>query len=1043
VDSPCAILSTVSGIQRVAIHRLIAPHLRLAKGRDILTNASRLGRPHRPRSGVAIMHRFALGWTLALGLATGTAFAQTPPNQPPITSPLLNQVVSPFDVHMEAGPFSDPDPGDTHYCSDWEIWTLSPLERVWVTSCIQGIEKVHTHLGDGTFENSHAGRTSLFFTTNYKLRVRFRDNTGLWSSWAEQPFSTGAATQVFPLMTDDVPGGATWKDEIGSSVILPGGGTQPRLRLESGTGSLLLQYSGNNGVTNIVTDPAALPGDVAVRVMIDGGSPGVTLPQSRVVFTDPIGNFHTIYLPAVTVPATSQIYYWVASDGSTYAGDASQTDPVFTSLVRASPVPWTVFSPGFEVDVVATGFQLPVNIAFVPNPGPNPTDPLFYVTELYGTIKVVAKNGSVSTYATNLLNFDPTGVFPGSGEQGLAGIVVDPATGDLFAGMLYDSAPPNGPHYPKVVRFHSNNGGKTAATQTTILSMPGEDQGQSHFISNFSIGYDGKLYVHMGDGFNYPTALDLNSFRGKILRMNFDGTAPSDNPLYNASDGINAKDYIYAYGFRNPFGGCWRATDGRHYEVENGNNVNDRFARVTGGASYGWDGTDASMTINAIYNWTPTVAPVNMAFIETPTFGGSRFPGSKLDHAFVTTSGPTYATGPSADKAIVEFVVNSQGGLISGPTPIIQYNGTGQATAVGLAAGPDGLYFTDLYKDQGATSPIDPGANVLRLRYRGIVNFSASVQNGVPPLTVSFTDLSSMPTPSAWFWEFGDGGTSTLQNPSHTYNSNGTFNARLTVTGSNGPVLAEKSGYITVGPYVSGLLGRYFQGIDLSNQVTSRVDSTLDFNWGTGSPSPQVPSDQFSVRWVGEVQPQFTKTYTFFTQTDDGVRLWINNQLLVDQWHNQALTEWSGNIALTAGTWYPVKMEYYEDGGDAGAYLLWQCQGLAKQVIPSAQLRVNNAVTTVDSTPQAPVARVMLLPSAPNPAHATTRFRFALPATARATLRLYDVRGSLVATIFDGIAEGQRTYDLPFNAQSLAGGVYFERLESASVRLTRKLVVLR
>src|SRR5580765_1806766 len=84
---------------------------------------------------------------LALGLATGEARAQSPPNVPPITSPLSGQVVSPFDVHMEAGPFSDPSPGDTRFCTDWEIWTISPIQRVWLTSCITGAEKIHTHLG--------------------------------------------------------------------------------------------------------------------------------------------------------------------------------------------------------------------------------------------------------------------------------------------------------------------------------------------------------------------------------------------------------------------------------------------------------------------------------------------------------------------------------------------------------------------------------------------------------------------------------------------------------------------------------------------------------------------------------------------------------------------------------------------------------------------------------------------------------------------------------------------------------------------------------
>ncbi len=978
-------------------------------------------------------------------MAAGNAFAQTPPNAPTITSPLNGQVVSPFDVHMEAGPFSDPDVGDTHQCSDYEIWTLTPLQRVWSTICITGIERVHTHLGDGVFENAYAGRTSLLFSTNYKLRVRFKDNTGLYSAYSELPFSTGAQSQVFPLITNDVNAGATWQNETGGAMVLPVAGTQPFLRLESATGGVLLQIAGNNGVTNTVTNPAALPNDVAVRVTVDGGSSGISLPLSQVAFTDPIGIFHTVYLPGIGLAPSTQATFWVSSDGSTYSGTPSQTVPDFSLLARGSPVPWTVFAPGFVVEIVATGFQLPVNIAFLPNPGPNPTDPYYYVTELYGKIKVVTRNGTVSTYASNLLNYNPTGNFPGSGEQGLAGIAIDPATGDLFVGMLYDAAPPSGPHYPKVMRFHSTDGGMTAATQTTLLSMPGEDQGQSHFISNFSIGPDGKLYVHMGDGFTSTTALDMNSFRGKILRMNLDGSAPTDNPFYNAGNGINSADYIYAYGFRNPFGGTWRAADGRHYEVENGNTVNDRFARVLSGGNYGWDGSDASMTISAIYNWASTVAPVNITFVEPSKFGGSNFPASKMDHAFVTESGATYATGPADTKSIVEFNVNTSGIRVSGPTPIIQYNGTGQATAVGLAAGPDGLYFTDLYKDLGAVTPIDPGANVLRLKYRGLANFSATVVGGFVPLTTTFTDLSDVPGVFSWLWDFGDGQTSTSPSPSHTYNTNGSYNVSLTVTGPNGPVTVVKNNFIVAGAYVSGLLANYYLGINLAgNPLLSRVDPTVDFDWGGGSPAPNVPVDGFSVRWTGEVQAGFTQTYTFYTSTDDGARLWINNVQVINKWQNQPETEFSANVALTAGTWYPIKMEYYEDQIGAAAHLSWSSPSVPKQIIPSIRFRVQNpALTSVDTTPAPFVDRVTLFPSAPNPARASTQLAFAVPDRGPVTFRLFDVQGRLTATLYNGIAEGQHLYRIPFQVRDLASGVYFERLETAGISSTRKLVVLR
>jgi glucose/arabinose dehydrogenase len=367
---------------------------------------------------------------------------------------------------------------------------------------------------------------------------------------------------------------------------------------------------------------------------------------------------------------------------------------------------WEVPNGGFVVELVATGFQLPVNIAFIPNAGTSPDSPLFYVTELYGTIKVVTRNGQVSDYASGLLNFNPTGLFPGSGEQGLTGIVVDPGTGDVYASMLYDSG---GTHYPKVVRFQSFDGGRSAGMQTVILDLYGEAQAESHQISNLTIGPDGMLYIHMGDGSITGTALNLNSDRGKILRVNLDGSAPWDNPFYMGNNPTT--DRIWAYGFRNPFGGVWRAADMKHYEVENGPDHNDRFARVDRGGNYGWNGNYQSMTINALYNWDPTVAPVNIAFIEWQTFNGSGFPWSKQDHAFVSESGPTYAPGPqTTGKRISEF--NGVGGP---PTTLVRYTGNGRSTVAGLAAGPDGLYFTDLYKENG-TQATDRGASVWRVR---------------------------------------------------------------------------------------------------------------------------------------------------------------------------------------------------------------------------------------------------------------------------------------------------------------------------------------
>ncbi|MDX2149018.1 MAG: PQQ-dependent sugar dehydrogenase [Planctomycetota bacterium] len=727
------------------------------------------------------------------------------PATPVVTEPTLDRLVNPEDLHMECEPFSDPNPGDTHVCTDWEVRLASNNEIAWATLCIGGVERLHTHLGDGVFQNAHAGRRSFFPDTDYVLRVRHRDSSGdaatEWSAWGTRTFRTGTLSSVFALDLEDVVDSPapTWTDTTGAAISLPSASVDPSgVVLEHASADRLLEFRASSGAGLVLVNPSALPEHNPVRVRAIGGSTGLAIPDSDIVFTDDTGAERSIFLPAITLPPGGQSFFWISSNGSSYAGNAAQTAPDFSTLRRGAAVPWQVNQPGFKVEIVATGFQLPVNIAFVPSPGNQPTSPLFYVTELYGAIKVVTRDGTVGTFASNLINFNPTGDFPGSGEQGLTGIAVDPSNGDVYATMLYDAAPPNGPHYPKVERFRSIDGGRTASQRSIILNMVGETQGQSHQISNITFGPDEKLYVHMGDGFVASTAQNLASFRGKILRLNRDGTPPADNPFYDGPP-FTARDYVFAYGLRNPFGGAWRGADNLHYEVENGPSV-DRIAQVVAGRNFGWNGTDASMRIFALYNWEQAVGPVNMAFIQPQTFAGSGFPASKQGNMYISESGGTYATGPQVfGKKITEFVLDPLGNRVSGPTPLISYNGSGKATVSALAAGPDGLYFSDLYKDQDAQSPIDPGANVLRVRFVGTADFSASPTTGPAPLSVTFTDQSNIPNPTAWNWSFGDGTTSTEQNPTHVYADDGLYTVRLAVTGSAGVVVSQKNAFVRVG----------------------------------------------------------------------------------------------------------------------------------------------------------------------------------------------------------------------------------------------------
>ena len=136
----------------------------------------------------------------------------------------------------------------------------------------------------------------------------------------------------------------------------------------------------------------------------------------------------------------------------------------------------------------------------------------------------------------------------------------------------------------------------------------------------------------------------------------------------------------------------------------------------------------------------------------------------------------------------------------------------------------------------------------------------------------------------------------------------------------------------------TGLLGQYYDNMDFTNLLVTRVDPTVNFNWTGGSPDPSIGADTFSARWTGQVQPRYTGAVTFYAASDDGSRLWVNNTLVVDNWVDHETTEKSGSITLVAGQKYDLRLEYYENGGDADVVLSWSNPAQAKQVIPQTQL---------------------------------------------------------------------------------------------------------
>lgn len=138
-----------------------------------------------------------------------------------------------------------------------------------------------------------------------------------------------------------------------------------------------------------------------------------------------------------------------------------------------------------------------------------------------------------------------------------------------------------------------------------------------------------------------------------------------------------------------------------------------------------------------------------------------------------------------------------------------------------------------------------------------------------------------------------------------------------------------------------GLSASYFDDLDLRELRKKRTDPFVDFRWKDGAPLPGMGADTFSVRWTGQVEARVSGRHRFWVRSDDGVRLWVNGKLLIDGWHDSPSRLSRGAIELVAGRRYDLRLEYYDNTGEASVRLQWSAPGLPRQVIPAGQLYAN------------------------------------------------------------------------------------------------------
>ena len=234
----------------------------------------------------------------------------------------------------------------------------------------------------------------------------------------------------------------------------------------------------------------------------------------------------------------------------------------------------------------------------------------------------------------------------------------------------------------------------------------------------------------------------------------------------------------------------------------------------------------------------------------------------------------------------------------------------------------------------------------------------------------------------------------------------------------------------------SGLLGHYFDGHFEENVFSGhpafrRVDSIINFDWNVGSPdSDLLGNDDFAIRWTGKIESIHSGFYTFYTVSDDGVRLWIDDQLIIDQWVLQPETEHSATILLERQKQYNIRIEYFERGGHAVMRLLWSSDLIPKSIVPTSQLYPDKDVVIDKNI-------VVALPY-PNPLRDLLNITIHTLSGSGIRLLLFDMNGRLV--LEDQFSIHQYQTDKQYPVHALSPGMYILKIISAGDHYLYKII---
>lgn len=330
------------------------------------------------------------------------------------------------------------------------------------------------------------------------------------------------------------------------------------------------------------------------------------------------------------------------------------------------------YPANFVQSIVANGISNPTAMAFTP-------DGRVFVAQQNGSLRVV-KNGAL--LATAFVNLTVNS----SGERGLIGIAIDPDFATNNYVYLYYTVP-TAPIHNRISRFTANGDVVVPGSESIVLDLDPLSSATNHNGGAMQFGKDGMLYVAIGENANSANAQDLDTYHGKLLRINKDGSIPAGNPFDTGSE---QRKRVWAYGLRNPFTFSIHPITGRILVNDVGQvtweEINDA---TTGGKNFGWPTTEG-MFDQATY---PALTNPIYAYIHDSGDGkGCAITGGTF-FAPTTTNYPASYVGKYFIQDLCNAWINSID--VSGATGVRAPFATGiNGNSVSITTGTDGnLYY--------------------------------------------------------------------------------------------------------------------------------------------------------------------------------------------------------------------------------------------------------------------------------------------------------------------------------------------------------------